>query len=222
LEKAEEGARLLITISREYLAGGSRVAAEVASSLGWTVIDDAFVNAVAERSGFTPEDVRSLEESVPTFLERFAQSSAFSSPESLMAAPSAIEGPATVELAHVTRKVIEELSQRDRIVFVGRAAAEILAGERDAIHVRLVAPVSVRVHAAMNELALGEAEARAEVRERDDIRARYHKELFGRDWNDSANYHMVLNTDALGLSGAAELIVARARALGWPESSVSS
>ena len=213
---------MLITISRQYMAGGSEVAAEVAAVLDWTVIDDALIDAVAERSGFTPDDVRNLEESVPTFMERFAQSSAFSSPESLMAAPSAIAGPATVELAHVTRTVIEELSQRDHIVFVGRAAAVILAGERDAIHVRLVAPVSVRVRAAMNELALDEADAQAEVRERDDIRERYHLELFGRDWNDASNYHMVLNTDALGLSGTAELIVARARALGWLGSSASS
>lgn len=206
---------MLITISRQYLAGGSRVAAEVAASLGWTVIDDAFVDAVAERSGFTAEDVRSLEESVPSFMERFAQSSAFSSPESLMAAPSAIEGPATVELARLTREVIEELSHRDRIVFVGRAAAAVLAGRRNAIHIRLVAPVAVRVRFAMRELGLDEERALVEVRARDDIRARYHMELFGRDWNDSANYHMVLNTDALGLSGAVELIVARARTLGW-------
>lgn len=206
---------MLITISREYLAGGSNVASTVAAALGWTVIDDDFIDAVAERSGFTPDDVRSLEESVPSFMERFAQFSALSSPETLMSTPSAIEGPATVELAHVTREVIEELSLRDRMVFVGRAAAAILAGEREAIHVRLVAPLQVRVLAATCERGMTEEEAEVVVRERDEGRARYHQELFGRDWNDASNYHMVLNTDALGMSGTAEIIVARAKALGW-------
>jgi cytidylate kinase len=206
---------MVITISRQYMAGGSDVAARVAEALGWTVVDDALIDAVAERSGFSPEDVKTLEERVPSFMERFAQSSALSSPENLLATPSAIEEPATIQLAHVTRAVIEELGGRDRLVFVGRAAAAVLASERNAIHVRLVASLECRVQEAIRQLGVSEDEARATVEERDRGRERYHKELFGRDWNDSVNYHLVLNTEILGRAGAAELIVARARALGW-------
>ncbi len=206
---------MVITISRQYMAGGSDVAARVAEALGWTVIDDALIDVVAERSGFSPEDVQSLEESVPSFMERFAQSSALSSPENLLSTPNAIDGPATVKLAHVTREVIEELGRQDRLVFVGRAAAAVLTSERDVIHVRLVASLEFRVHEAIDRLGLGEREARSEVEERDRGRERYHKELFGRDWSDPVNYHLVLNTEVLGRAGAAELVVARARSLGW-------
>jgi cytidylate kinase len=206
---------MVITISREYMAGGSDVAGRVAEALGWTVVDDALIDAVAERSGFTPEDVQGLEESVPSFLERFAQSSALSSPENLLSTPNAIAGPATVQLAHVTRKVIEELGRRDRLVFVGRAAAAVLASERNAIHVRLVASLESRVQETMRQLEIGEEEAKLAVEERDHGRARYHEELFGRDWSDPLNYHFVLNTEVLGRDGAAELVVARARSLGW-------
>lgn len=206
---------MIITISRQYMAGGTDVAARVVDSLGWTVVDDALIDAVAERSGFSPDDVRSLEESVPSFMERFALSSAFSSPENLLSTPSAIDGPATFKLAHVTREVIEELGRQDRLVFVGRAAAAVLTSERDAIHVRLVASLGSRVREAMNRLELGEEEARIEVEGRDRGRERYHHELYGRDWNDPVNYHLVLNTEVLGRTGAAELVVARARSLGW-------
>lgn len=206
---------MVITISRQYMAGGSDVAARVAEALGWTVIDDALIDAVAERSGFSPEDVQSLEESVPSFMERFAQSSALSSPENLLSTPNAIDGPATVKLAHATREVIEELGRQDRLVFVGRAAAAVLTSERDVIHVRLVASLEFRVHEAIDRLGLGEREARSEVEERDRGRERYHKELFGRDWSDPVNYHLVLNTEVLGRAGAAQLVVARARSLGW-------
>ena len=206
---------MVITISRQYLAGGSEVAASVAEALGWTVVDDALIDAVAERSGFTPEDVRSLEESVPSFMERFAQSSALSSPENLLSTPNAIDGPATLKLAHVTREVIEELGRRDRLVFVGRAAAAVLASERNAIHCRLVASMPFRIREAMKRLELDEAEATLAVVERDEGRERYHRENFGRDWNDPVNYHLVLNTELLGRAGAAELVIARARALGW-------
>jgi cytidylate kinase len=206
---------MLITISRQYMAGGSDVARRVAEALGWTVVDNALIDTVAERSGFAPEDVQSLEETVPSFLERFAQSSALSSPENLLSTPSAINEPATLELAHVTRNVIEELSGQDRLVFVGRATAAVLASERDAIHVRLVASFESRVQNAMRQLELGDEEARSVVEERDRGRERYHMELFDRDWSDPVNYHIVLNTEILGRDGAAELIVARARSLGW-------
>ncbi|MBJ22990.1 MAG: cytidylate kinase-like family protein [bacterium] len=206
---------MIITISRQYRAGASAVAARIAESLQWTVVDDAFTDAIAERSGFSPEDVRSLEESVPSFMERFAQSSALSFPEFLVSTPAAIEEPEAVKLAHVSKEFIEELGRRDRIVMVGRAAAAVLASERDAIHVRLVASYEYRLQIATAELGVSEAEARATVDEHDTNRERYHKEMFGRDWNDAENYHMVLNTELLGTDGAADLIVGRAGALGW-------
>jgi hypothetical protein len=53
------------------------------------------------------------------------------------------------------------------------------------------------------------------VQEVDAQRQRYHREYYDRDWNDPANYHMVLNSSALGLEGAAEVVLGRARALGW-------
>ena len=60
---------MIITISRQYAAGGSDVAQRVANALGWTVVDDALIDQVAERSGITPEEVASLEERVPSFLD---------------------------------------------------------------------------------------------------------------------------------------------------------
>jgi cytidylate kinase len=206
---------MIITISRQYRAGATAVSARIAEQLGWDVVDDAFTAAIAERSGLSPDDVRSLEESVPSFMERFAQSSALSFPEFLVSTPSAIEEPEAVKLAHVSRDFIEELGRRDRIVMVGRAAAAVLASERDAIHVRLVASYEYRVKIAISELGLSQEEAQSTVDERDTNRELYHKEMFGRDWNDPVNYHMVLNTELLGADGAADLIIARARALGW-------
>lgn len=206
---------MLITISRQFMAGATDVAERVAAELGWTVVDDAFIEAIAERSGYSADDVRNLEERVPSFMERFAQSSALSFPEFLLSTPSAIEEPEAVKLAHVSKQLVEELGRRDRIVMVGRAAAAVLARERDALHLRLVASRSYRVSLVMKDQALGESEAASLLDERDHNRERYHAELFDRDWNDPVNYHMVLNTELLGTDGAAALVVARAKALGW-------
>jgi cytidylate kinase len=206
---------MIITLSRQYMAGGSEVANLIAESLGWEVIDDGFVEAVAARSGYTIEDVRNLEERVPTFLERFAQSSALSFPEFLLSAPSAIDEPEAMKLAHVTRDFLEELKGRTRVVLVGRAAAAVLSRERNVLHARLVASVAHRTLNAMRELDQDEEAARGDVEEHDSNRERYHREFYDRDWNDPINYHMVLNTELLSRAGAAELIVHRARAIGW-------
>ncbi len=206
---------MLITLSRQFRAGAAPVAQRVAEALGWEVVDDAFIEAVAEKSGYTEDEVRSLEESVPTFLERFAQSSALSFPEFIVSTPNALDEPDAVKLAHATRDLIQEIGRRDRIVMVGRAAAAVLARAHDTLHVRLVASREYRIQWVAREEGVSESQAAGMIDEVDWRRARYHEEMYGRDWNDPLNYHMVLNTEWLGFDGAAEVVIARARALGW-------
>ena len=206
---------MLITLSRQYASGGSEIARLVAEALGWTVVDDDFVREVAQRAGLAPEEVALLEERAPTFLERFARSTALASPELFMPATGGIEEFDEDKLIKITRSLVAELAHEGRVVMVGRAAAAVLEREQDAMHVQLVAPRSVRVQTAIERLGIDPKEAPRMVDERDRNRQRYHKEYYERDWADATNYHMVLNTALLGYDGAANLIVAHARALGW-------
>ena len=206
---------MFITISRQFAAGGSIVANLVSQALDWTVVDNAFIDEIASRTGYARDDVESLEERVPNFLERLAQSSALSFPDVLMSTPEVIAEPEQLKLARITRELVADLGRRDRMVFVGRAAAAVLARESDALHVRLVASKPFRILQAAARLDVPEDEATDILEDRDRNRAEYHRQYYERDWRDPANYHMVLNTELLGLVGAAEVIVARARKLGW-------
>ncbi len=206
---------MFITVSRQYAASGSVVAALVAKKLGWTVVDNAFIDEIASRSGYAREDVESLEERVPNFLERLAQSSALSFPDLLMSTPEVIAEPEELKLARITRELVMDLGRRDRMVFVGRAAAAVLARERDALHVRIVASVPFRIRQAIERLGVPEQEASRILEDRDRNRDEYHRVYYERDWQDPVNYHLVLNTELLGAEGSAEVIIARARALGW-------
>lgn len=206
---------MFITISRQFAAGGSEVARRVAEELEWSVVDDAFVEEIARRTGYSREEIIGLEERAPSFMERLTQSVALSAPENLITTPELIEPPEVVRLAHVTREIVQELGRRDRIVLVGRAAAAVLESDRDAIHARLVAAASYRVRQAVERLGHTESEALAHLEETDRNRERYHQEFYDRDWNDPVHYHMVLNTEWLGTDGAVGLIVARVRQLGW-------
>lgn len=206
---------MFITISRQYAAGGSEVASLVAKTLAWTVVDDDFVERLSERSGLTRDDVAGLEERVPTLFERMAQSSALTFPEYMTSTPDLMEEPGAIKLAKISRQLVAELGRNDRMVFVGRASAAVLARVRDVLHVRLVASEAYRIRNAIEHLGVAEADAQKVLDTTDRNRERYHRELYARDWNDPVLYHMVLNTELLGADGAAKLIVARARELGW-------
>ena len=65
---------MIITISRMFGSGGSDVAARVARQLGWSLLDNAVVDEVAERLGVSRSEVESLEERVPSLAERIASS----------------------------------------------------------------------------------------------------------------------------------------------------
>lgn len=208
---------MLITISRQFGAGGSEVAARVARALGWRVVDNELVERVAALAGLTPEDVAQREERVSTFIERLARTIVAATPE--LVVPPEADGTAAslseADLVRVTGRVVEEAAAAGKVVLVGRAAPAVLARERDAIHVKIVAPRAWRVRAVAARLGIPEEEASTLADETDRMRARYHRQHYQRDWSDAANYHLVLNTAALGLDGATDVVVARARALGW-------
>ena len=206
---------MFITISRQYAAGGSEVAALIAKTLDWTVVDNEIIDEIAARSGYAREDVESLEERVPSFLERLAQSSALSFPDVLMSAPEVIDEPEQLKLARISRELIADLGRRNRMVLVGRAAAAVLARESDALHGRIVASKPYRILPAIARLGVPEKEAAGVLEDRDRNRYEYHREYYGRDWRDPVNYHMSLNTELLGVEGAADVVATRARKLGW-------
>jgi CMP/dCMP kinase len=208
---------MLITISRQFGAGGSEVAARVAGTLGWRVVDNELVERVAARAGLAPEDVAQREERVSTFIERLARTVVAATPE-LVVPPEAggtAPGLSEDDLVRVTERVVEEVAAEGRVVLVGRAAPAVLARARDAIHVQVVAPRDWRIRAVVERLGVSAGEAARLTDETDRNRARYHRQHYQRDWADPTNYHLVLNTAALGLDGAAEVIVGRARGLAW-------
>lgn len=207
---------MLITISRQFGAGGSSVAGLVARRLGWTLVDNDIIDRVAALAGLTPQEVAEQEESAPGLLERIVTALAASSQEILT--PASAESIKPLEepsLVQITERVVEELAAAGRVVLVGRAATAVLAGTHDAIHVRLVAPKARRIEVVAAREGIDAAAAEAAIDKTDANRARYHREYYRREWSDPALYHMTLNTGLLGYEPAAELIVARARQLGW-------
>jgi len=207
---------MIITISRQFGAGGSEVARRVAKALDWRVVDNELIDRVAERAGLSPGEVARLEERAPSFIERLARALGRSAPELFPRPTEKVPEPEESTLVRVTESVVAELAAEGRVVLVGRAGPAVLRGQHDAVHVRLVAPEADRLRAATERLALEPRQAERVLHETDANRARYLKQYYGRDWDDATNYHLVLNTGVLGLDGAAGIIVDHARRR-WPE-----
>jgi len=206
----------VITISRQYASGGSAVARLVAERLGFELVDNEFVDRVAQRAGLPREEVEQLEERVSGFLERLARTLAGSSPELFIAAPpQAAAGPTEDEIVKITERVIAEAVRHDRVVLVGRGAQAYLAQREGTLHVFVVAPFEVRVQRAMERLALERKDAERTVRDIDEGRRKYVRTYYGRAWDDPANYHLVLNSGVFSYPDCAALIEAALRVRGW-------
>ena len=206
---------MLITISRQYASGGAQVASLVAKQLGWRVIGNELIDAVAQRAGIPAEEVQAREDRPPGFVERLARIASAQLPDLFLPAPAMGQPIGEGNLIRVTRSVVCEIAAQGRCVFVGRASAAVLARRLDALHVRLVAGPEFRRRVAVEAMGLPDHDADATVARRDANRARYHREYYARDCDDPRHYDLVLNTERLGFDGAADLIVHRARTLGW-------
>ncbi len=207
----------VITVTRQYASGGSEIARLVAADLGWTLIDNEFVDEVARRAGLRPDEVAQREERTPGLLERLARTLAVASPEMFLAGAGGAPPVERTEseIVQVTARVIHEAAVVGRVVLVGRGAQALLAKREDALHVYVVAPRPWRERTAVTKLGVDPGDAARVVEEIDRQRDRYVEAYHRRARQDPANYDMVLNTERLGLDGAAALIGADARRRGW-------
>ncbi|MGH7903001.1 MAG: AAA family ATPase [Candidatus Dormibacteraceae bacterium] len=210
----------VVTIGREYGAGGETVGHMVAARLGTEFADRSLMERVATRLNLTSQDVETHDEQPGTLLDRLL--TALGSTHLDLAVPLEVAAwvPPHADPAfdprkavlNVTQQVILEAARIGNVVVVGRAAAFLLRDHRDATHVFLRAPAPARVRSVMSVLGVGEGEAARRVRETDANRAAYVRQIYGHDWIHPSHYDLVIDTDRLGYAVAAAAIVAVATA----------
>ena len=200
----------ILTVSRLYGSGGSEIAARSAEILGWSLLDNSVVDAVAARMGLSVAEVRDREERVPSLVERLTSAMAMGSQEWMSPMVSA-KRPTDEQLIEVTRHVIEEAIARGPIVVVGRGTQEMLAEREDTLHVfchasrkALIARTADRENVSWDEAA----RLVDEINKQRDQWVRLHWE---RDRRAVDNYDLTINTERLGIDGATDLVVAAAR-----------
>jgi CMP/dCMP kinase len=199
-----------LTISRLYGSGGSEVAALVAKKLGWSLLDNAVVDAVAARMGLTVAEVRDREERVPSLVERLTSAMAMGSQE--WASPIAeAKRPTDEQLIEVTRHIIEEAIARGPLVVVGRGTQEMLAEREDTLHFFCYAVRKALIARTMKREGVSVEEATRLVDNTNKERDQWVRLHWERDRRAHENYDLSVNTERLGIEGAADLIVSAAK-----------
>jgi cytidylate kinase len=205
----------VITIARQYGAGGSAVGRMVADRLGADFVDKELIEEVARRARLAPEAVLAEDEHPASLLESLVASFGPLAAGAGMTWDAPYPGsaydprPAIIEL---TRQVILEVARTGNAVIVGRGASVVLHDRRDVLHVFLYAAEPLRVRTVMEREALSEAAARRRVREMDASRAAYLRQVHHADWRDAQLYTLQCNTGVLGYERTAQIIVAAAEA----------
>ncbi len=200
----------ILTVSRLYGSGGSEVAAIVAKALGWSLFDNAVVDAVAARMGLSVAEVQAREERVPSLVERLTSAMAMGSQEWMSPIADA-KRPTDEQLIEVTRHIIEEAIARGSLVVVGRGTQEMLAERDDALHVFCYASRKALIARTMKRESVSAEDAARLVDETNKRRDQWVRLHWERDRRSLELYDLSVNTERLGIQGAADLIVSAAR-----------
>ncbi len=198
----------VVTVSRQYGAGGRRVAPAVAEALGFAFVDREVAEEAARRLGLDPELAQAMDERAPAMVEEVGMALATATPGYGLAPVPELDERA---LAEATRRVILSLAEASNYVILGRGAQAALADRADACHLSLVADFRDRVRRISEWQKVDEKEAAVRCERADSERGHYVRRFYGRDIRDPLLYDCVLNTSRLTIDATAEIAVATAR-----------
>jgi len=193
----------IVTVSREYGAGGGQLAAIVGERLGWRVVDRQLLEQVAQRLQATPAEIQLMDESIGGLLERLLKVFRRGAPEFVFSSepldPEAV--------ARVEGEMIRAIAESPPAVIVGRGAQCLLSGRPEVLHVRVVAPLEIRAARIAESLAIPVPEARAQTIRLDAERVRYVRHHFRCELNEPQLYDLQVNTGAIAVEEAAGIVL---------------
>ena len=184
--------------SREKGAGGNAVARLVGQRRGWQVFDNEMVDEVAKQAHVRRQLIESLDERDKKTIQAIVGQ---------LLKPEEID---TADYLGYLKQVVLTLGHQGNVVIVGRGARFILPSQFG-LSVRMVAPIEMRIRRFADKANLSLAAARMEVQKTDRERVKLIRRHFGRDVTDPLSHDLMINTAAISLEEAAEVILAALR-----------
>ena len=193
----------VLSISRQFGAGGKTLGQRVAQRLGYEFIDEGLLQKVAEQANVSIKWVEGVQREAGGRLMRVLSSLVPSSFIDRHLGESGADFDEKRYVEFLTRIVLD-LAVEDNVIILGRGSQFILRDRPETLRVLLVAERADRIKfmEQMYNMPPDKAEAMVtrESRKRERFLANFHRG----DPNDPSLYHMVLNTSLVPLEAAEE------------------
>jgi len=176
----------VITVSRQLGSLGCDIVNAVSEQLGYRVMWRGLINQAARRAR-TPEMA----------LEMLDELGLLDVKPSLSAQKAYLGA---------IRDLIEELAREDNVLIMGRGGQAVLQGRPNTLHVRIIAPLNIRVERLMERHGISAEAAQAQIRASDRRRKRFVERAYQVDWANPLLYDLVINTASLDVPRSAGLI----------------
>lgn len=183
----------VITITREYGAGGHEVGERLAQALGWELLDRELLHQAAEIEQVPDAALERLDEQSVSMADRFRLH------------------PPHKKYIHGLTEAARRAAVRGDVILVGRGARHLLGETPEAFHLRLVAPPAWRMERMARREGWSLDEARARCLEVDRMRGHFTRYFFGEAALQSAQYDLVVNTGRVPLEDVAAVVTAMVR-----------
>jgi cytidylate kinase len=180
----------IVTVSREYGAGGGEVARRLAEALHWELLDRQLLHQAAAVEQVPDADLERLDEQAMSFTDRLRVH------------------PPHQRYMHGLTEAVRQAAVRGRVVLVGRGTRQLVGDQAKAFHLRLVAPKEWRVRRMAQRESWPLEQALTRCTEVDRTRDRFNRYFFGTTASEAEQYDLVVNTAWVSLDDAVACVLA--------------
>lgn len=199
----------VITIARQFGAGGKTLGTMVAEKLGYTLIDEQIVEMVALEADVSPEWVDSIAQEagsegiVKRLIKKVGPFRTGYVESAVEERPGYINGDLYISLLH---KILPVLAEQDNVVIIGRGGQFILADHPDIYHILMIANIENRIKFMMEHYNIDRKNAQLVIEKQNKRRINLYLNFGRTDYEQPEHYHMVLNMNFMRLDDAVQLV----------------
>lgn len=192
------GTERMITIGRQFGAGGRSLGRKLSERLGVSYYDKELITKAAEAAGISEKFVSGVDE-IPAGSLLFAIA---------MNAQTGrlFQGGKPMEQVVYEAQVaaIRNVAEKGSCVIVGRAADCILRPAYDVISIFVSAPVEIRIKRVAERDNISDKDAKDKINRLDHARASYYNSFSDRIWGAASSYDICLDSSKISMDYAAE------------------
>jgi len=199
----------VITIARQFGAGGRTLGKQIAEALGYVLIDEEIVEAVALEADVSNDwaDAIAKETGSEGFLDRLAKKlGPFRKGYMNIAMekkPGYLDGHLYISLLY---KVIPQIASRDNVVIIGRGGQYILQNHPNTYHFMMIADLEYRINFMMKHYEIDRKQAKFVVGKQDKRRLNLYRYFARTDYEDPVLYNMVFNMNRVSMDKALNMV----------------